>query len=56
MEQYARDELFKKSARHYARVLGMDLDVRLSSDEAVELLRELYVFLREMRGAHSVGG
>lgn len=51
MDRSARDRLLRRTARHYARVLGVQLDVDLSVDQATELLRELYVFLRDTRHA-----
>ena len=53
MDGEARRKLVRKSARHYARRLGVELKARPSSHESGELLRELYLFLREMRAGSS---
>jgi len=43
----ARRRLFTRAARHYARVLGVELRTPNDPKVAHEVLRELYLFLRE---------
>jgi uncharacterized RDD family membrane protein YckC len=47
----ARGRLFVKSARHYASVLEIELPERLRPEQAAVLLRELFLYLRELRGS-----
>ncbi|MEW6074491.1 MAG: RDD family protein [Planctomycetota bacterium] len=49
----AREDLLLRSARHYAAVLGVDLGPRPTATTALALLHELYLYLRETRGAYS---
>lgn len=49
MAPLARVRLLRESARHYAARLEIELP-RLDTEAATDLLRELYLFLREMRG------
>jgi uncharacterized RDD family membrane protein YckC len=51
----ARRRLFVRSARHYLRVLGLERADEPTPEEASEILRELYAFLRD-RGAKGALG
>ena len=49
MESYARERLVTRTARLYLRRLGRDVPAGMDRSEAYGFLRELYLFLREMR-------
>ncbi len=49
LDRSARERLLRQSARHYARELGLEVAPKLGLQDAHEILRELYLFLREMR-------
>ena len=53
MDAEAGRKLLQRSARHYATVLGFSFVPEPSPSEARQMLRELYLFLRETRGAYS---
>ncbi len=55
IESPARRRLVVRSARHYLRVLGREREGELVPEEASEILRELYAFLRQ-RGARGALG
>jgi uncharacterized RDD family membrane protein YckC len=48
LDRRVRGQLFLRSARHYAAVLDVDLGLDLEPRGAYEVLREVYIFLREM--------
>jgi uncharacterized RDD family membrane protein YckC len=50
MERSARGRLLVQSARHYASRLDLDPGENLSPRQALGLLREIFLFLRELRG------
>ncbi len=52
-ERVQREALLVGAARHYAESLGVRLPERLAPEDAGELLRELYLHLRDARAAHS---
>ena len=49
----AREKLLIRAARHYGNQLDLTLEDELTKKEAEGMLRELYLFLRETRGAYS---
>lgn len=53
LELKARKALFVKAALHYGSVLEITMTRKPRPQEARNLLRELYLFLRETRGAYS---
>jgi len=50
MDRRARGRLLVESARHYAQRLDLDPGQSLGPQQALALLRELFLYLREMRG------
>lgn len=52
-EPARRDALLVGGARHFAGVLGVNLPERLTASDAGELLRELYLHLRDARSDQS---
>ncbi len=53
MDSEAREKLLIRAARHYGSQLDLPLEDKLSKIRAEGMLRELYLFLRETRGAYS---
>jgi uncharacterized RDD family membrane protein YckC len=53
LESRARKELLVKAAKHYGGALGLEMEREPRPREASAILRELYLFLRETRGAYS---
>jgi len=51
MDRRARGRLLLESARHYAQRIDVDPGEDLDPRGALELLREIFLFLREMRGS-----
>ncbi|MCZ6596779.1 MAG: RDD family protein [Planctomycetota bacterium] len=54
LERKERARLLRSSARHYLDKLGIELDLRRVREDAPEILREIYLFLRELRGTPAV--
>jgi len=49
MESYARERLVRRTAALYLKRLGRDIPKHMDRNTAYAFLRELYLFLREMR-------